>query len=92
LEICRYIGCFFVLLLHRVMRMRLMQKHSTSFVEGAPKRLRGIKLLQVNIGARRLRGLTKMTLGQLGLLEALEALEVQKKTGQHCRVMQPCAQ
>ena len=64
--------CFLALLLHRVMRMRLKQKHSTFSVERALERLRGIQLHQVKIGARRLRGLTKITPEQLGLFEALE--------------------
>ena len=64
--------CFFALLLHRVMRMRLKQKNSSFSVERALERLRGIQLHQVNIGARRLRGLTQITPEQLGLFEALE--------------------
>ena len=65
--------CFLALLLHRVMRRRLKQKHSAFSVERALQRLRGIQLHQVRIGARRLRGLTKVTAEQLGLFEALEA-------------------
>jgi len=65
--------CFFALLLHRVMRLRLRQKDSTFSVERALEKLRGIQLHRVQIGKKRLRGLTKMTPEQLGLFEALEA-------------------
>ena len=41
-------------------------------VERALERLRGIQLHRVQIGNKRLRGLTKMTPEQLGLFEALE--------------------
>jgi transposase len=64
--------CFLALLLHRVMRLRLKQKHSAFSVERALERLRGIQLHRVKIGAQWLRGLTTITPEQLGLFEALE--------------------
>lgn len=65
--------CFLALLLHRVMRLRLNNKHSTSSVERALHKLRGIQLHRVQIGTKRLRGLTKITPEQLQLFETFEA-------------------
>ena len=79
---------FLALLVHRVMRMRLRQKGSRFSVERAIDKLRGIQLHQVQIGAKRLRGLTKTSAEQLGLFEALGV----KKTGRRRRIVQhfPC--
>ena len=64
--------CFLALVMHRVLRLRLRAKHAPLSVERALARLRGIQLHQVRLGARTLRGLTKMSPEQLQLFETLE--------------------
>lgn len=64
--------CFFALLLHRIMRMRLRSARSELSVERALHKLEAIQLHHVELGTRTLRGLTKMTREQLDLFAHLE--------------------
>ena len=63
--------CFFALLLHRIMRMRLRASPSTLSVSRALHTLEAIQLHRVDLGTRQLRGLTKMGAKQLELFKHL---------------------
>jgi len=64
--------CFLALVLHRVIRMRLRQRHAPYSVERALEKLKAIQLHRVRFGHRTYRGLTRMSAEQLELFELLE--------------------